>query len=363
MKRAELNNLVLLVFVMLISAIFFSMIYDFLMVILIAAIFSSLALPVNRFFERLFKGKKSLSSALALVSISLIGIFPLLALMGIVAAQAVRISRSAGPWIEKRLEEPTAFHDLFLTLPFYETINAYSDLILQRLGEMVSKTGTFLFENISSFTLSTVHTLFLFFVFLYTMFFFLRDGRDMLQQALYYMPLNQSDQSRMLDKFTSVTRATIRGTFVIGIIQGTLAGIAFQVAGIESAVFWGAIMTVLSVIPVVGSALVWVPAVLYLYATGENVAATGLLIFCGILVSSIDNILRPVLVGRDTRMHELLIFFGTIGGIGLFGIAGFIVGPIIAALFITVWEIYGETFKEYLNDAKHAGDSADEEVL
>ncbi len=357
MKRAELNNLVLLSLVLLISAIFLSMIYDFLMVILIAAIFSSLALPVVRFFERLLKDRKSLSSALALITVSLIGIFPLLALMGIVAAQAIRISRSAGPWIEKRLEEPTAFHDVFRSMPYYETFNAYSDVILQRAGEMVSKTGTFLFDNISSFTLSTVHTLFLFFVFLYTMFFFLRDGREILRQVLYYLPLTESDQSRMLDKFTSVTRATIRGTFVIGIIQGTLAGVAFQIAGIDSAVFWGAIMTVLSVIPVVGSGLVWVPAVIYLYATGDFMAATALLVFCGILVSSIDNILRPILVGRDTRMHELLIFFGTIGGIGLFGIAGFIVGPIIAALFITVWEIYGETFKEYLNDARQSGEN------
>ncbi|MCG8343690.1 MAG: AI-2E family transporter [Chlorobiales bacterium] len=348
MQKTILNNIILLVFVLVISVIFVSMISNFLMVILIAAIFSGLAMPLNRWFEKLFRGKKNFSAAMTLLTVAIILIFPLLALLGIVAGQAIKVSRSVGPWIEARLEEPTALPDIIDSLPYSGTIIEYSDEILQRLGELVGKMSSFLFDNISSFTLSTVHTLFMMFVFFYTMFFLLRDGREFLERIIYYLPLSERDQSRMLDKFTSVTGATIRGTFVIGIIQGTLAGIALGVAGIESAVFWGAVMTVLSIIPVIGSGLVWGPAVIYLYATGEYMSATGLLLFCGLLVSSIDNVLRPILVGRDTKMHELLIFFGTFGGISLFGIAGFIVGPIIAALFITVWEIYGETFREYL---------------
>jgi len=361
MQKTVLNNIVLLIVVLLISVIFVSMIYDFLMVILIAAIFSGLAMPLFRWFESLFRGRRSISSAMTILTMALILIFPLLALLGIVAAEAIKVSRSVGPWIEQRIEQPTAFDDIISSLPYSETIIEYSDEILQRLGELVGNMSTFLFENLSSFTLSTVHTLFMMFVFFYTMFFFLKDGRNMLESVLYYLPLGERDQSRMLDKFTSVTGATIRGTFVIGILQGTLAGLALKVAGIESAIFWGAVMTVLSIIPIIGSGLVWGPAVLYLYATGEYVSATGLLLFCGLLVSSVDNILRPILVGRDTKMHELLIFFGTFGGISLFGIAGFIVGPVIAALFITVWEIYGETFKEYLYAVKHPDSCSDRE--
>ncbi|NEX13757.1 MAG: AI-2E family transporter [Prosthecochloris sp.] len=361
MQKTALNNIVLLIVVLLISVIFISMIYDFLMVILIAAIFSGLAMPLFRWFESLFRGRRSISSAMTILTMALILIFPLLALLGIVAAEAIKVSRSVGPWIEQRVEQPTAFDDIFSSLPYSETIIQYSDEILQRLGELVGNMSTFLFENLSSFTLSTVHTLFMMFVFFYTMFFFLKDGRDMLESVLYYLPLGERDQSRMLDKFTSVTGATIRGTFVIGILQGTLAGLALKVAGIESAIFWGAVMTVLSIIPIIGSGLVWGPAVLYLYATGEYVSATGLLLFCGLLVSSVDNILRPILVGRDTKMHELLIFFGTFGGISLFGISGFIVGPVIAALFVTVWEIYGETFKDYLYAVKHPGPCSDRE--
>lgn len=353
MQKTLTNNIILLVFVFLISVIFIALISDFLLVILLAAIFSGLAMPLYTWFEVLFRGRKSLSASMTILVIALILIFPLLAMLGIVAGEAINVSRSARPWIEKRLEEPTAFSDLVSSLPYSETIIEYSDQILQRAGELVGKMSSFLFENLSSFTLSTVYTLFMLFVFFYTMFFFLRDGRVMLEKILYYLPLSERDQSRMLEKFTSVTGATIRGTFLIGIIQGTLAGVALWVAGIDSAVFWGAVMTVLSIIPVIGSGLVWGPAVIFLYTAGEYVSATGLLLFCGLLVSSIDNILRPILVGRDTKMHELLIFFGTFGGISLFGIAGFIVGPVIAALFITVWEIYGETFKEFLTTLKH----------
>ena len=182
MQKTLLNNIILLIFVLLISAIFVSMVYNFLMVILIAAIFSGLAMPLYRRFEALFRGRKSLSSAMTILTIALILIFPLLALLGIVAAQAIKVSRSVGPWIEERLEEPTAFHDIVSALPYSETISEYSDEILQRFGELVGKMSTFLFENLSSFTLSTVHTLFMMFVFFYTMFFFLKDGRELLRK-------------------------------------------------------------------------------------------------------------------------------------------------------------------------------------
>jgi predicted PurR-regulated permease PerM len=160
--------------------------------------------------------------------------------------------------------------------------------------------------------------------------------------------LHDQDEQRMLDKFTSVTRATLKGTAVIGILQGGLAGMAFWVAGIPSAVFWGTIMAVLSIIPGIGTALVWGPAVIILAAGGNYLKAGGLGLFCALVVGSIDNLLRPVLVGKDTQMHELMIFFGTLGGIIMFGIMGIFIGPIVAALFVTIWEIYGVAFKDIL---------------
>jgi len=146
----------------------------------------------------------------------------------------------------------------------------------------------------------------------------------------------------------SVSRATIKGTLIIGIIQGTLGGIGFAVAGIGSAVFWGALMAILSVLPGIGSALVWVPGVIYLLLTGNVVAGVLLAAWCAGVVGTIDNVLRPILVGRDTEMPDLLILLSTLGGLSLFGASGLVLGPVLAALFMTVLAIYSRVFAEYL---------------
>jgi predicted PurR-regulated permease PerM len=127
-----------------------------------------------------------------------------------------------------------------------------------------------------------------------------------------------------------------------------VAGLAFWVVGIQTAVFWGTIMTVLSIIPGIGTALVWGPAAIILAAGGHFSKAIGLGVFCAIVVGSLDNFLRPILVGKDTQMHELMIFFGTLGGIIMFGVMGIIIGPIVVALFVTVWDIYGVAFRDIL---------------
>jgi predicted PurR-regulated permease PerM len=190
------------------------------------------------------------------------------------------------------------------------------------------------------------------FVMVYAMFFFLKDGEKILEKIFYYLPLNDEDEELMLQRFTSITRATVKGTLVIGIIQGALAGFAFWIAGIDGAAFWGTIMAILSIVPGIGAALIWVPAVIYLIVTGELVAGLLLFAWCATVVGTIDNILRPILVGKDAKMPDLLILVGTLGGLFLFGPIGFIVGPIVCGLFLTVWEIYGATFKDILPPVK-----------
>jgi predicted PurR-regulated permease PerM len=239
-------------------------------------------------------------------------------------------------------------------LPFWDVIAPYRDQVFQKAGEVVSSVGGFLVSSLAATTRGTVIFIFMLFVMLYAMYFFLLDGRKVLDKILYYMPLTAKDENRMVERFVSVTRATVKGTLIIGIVQGTLAGLAFWVAGANAAVFWGTIMAVLSIIPGVGAALVWVPAVIYLAVSGHMGAAIGLFIWCAGLVGTVDNVLRPWLVGKDTKMPDLLILVSTLGGIVLFGALGVIIGPIIAALFITVWDIYGTTFEEILPPVRPA---------
>jgi len=355
MNKEAINKWVLLLLVFFISALFLSMISQFLMAIFLAGIFSALSYPLYRRFERWFKGRRSLASIATLLLIVFLVLLPLGGLLGIITAQAIKVGEAVKPWVEQQLAEPDAISTAFKSLPFYDRIEPYRNLILKKAGEMVGGISGFLINRLSTVTLGTVNFVFMLFIMLYTMFFFLMDGNKLIDKILYYLPLEDHDERRMLNKFTSVTRATLKGTAVIGLLQGVLAGGAFAVVGIEGAAFWGAIMAVLSFIPGIGSALVWVPAVIILAATGHAAKAVGLGVFCAAVVGSIDNFLRPILVGRDTQMHELMILFGTLGGIIMFGVVGVIIGPIIAALFVTVWDIYGLAFKDVLPAAAAFG--------
>ncbi|NTU53692.1 MAG: AI-2E family transporter [Chlorobiaceae bacterium] len=348
----SINRIVVLVAALLISSLFLSMIRQFLLTILLASIFAGLGFPLFNSFRRLFGRYRGLSAGLTIAAYLVIVFLPLAGLLMVVASQALSLSRTAIPLIRERFRNPGAFDSLLAHLPFDRDLSMYSDQILQKAGELLGNLGSSMIGRLSTFTYSAFFDIFLFFIFWYTMFFFLKDGELLMERIRTYLPLNETDQHRLLDKFLSVSRATIKGTLVIGIVQGTLAGIAFRFAGIESSVFWGTLMAVLSILPMIGPPIIWIPAVLVLAVSGQYLQAAGLALFCSIVVGQIDNILRPIMVGHDTQMHELFIFFGTLGGIGMFGVFGFIIGPVVAALFVTVWDIYGETFRELLADIR-----------
>lgn len=362
MTRETINKTTLLLLVLGISLLFLAMIRHFLMALLLAGIFSAMAHPLYRRFEKWLGGRRSLASLATLLVIIVVLIFPLGGFVGLITSEAIKVGQSVTPWVEKLSGEPGAFSDLIQSIPFYDQIEPYREIIVRKAGEAVGIISKFLINNLSSATRGTMNFFFLTFIFLYAVFYFLMDGDRLLKKILYYLPLEDEDEHRMLDKFTSVTRATLKGTAVIGILQGGMAGLALAVVGIPSAIFWGTIMAVLSIIPGIGTALVWVPAAVILAFGGQWIKAIGLTIFCGVVVGSIDNVLRPRLVGKDTEMHDLLILFSTLGGISFFGVVGFIIGPILAALFVTIWEMYGTAFKDFLPTVVTAdGDDPNEE--
>ncbi|MFH1279466.1 MAG: AI-2E family transporter [Candidatus Eisenbacteria bacterium] len=353
MNGDRFRRIAFLIILAVITAFFLAMIRRFLVVILLAAVFAGLASPLYGRFLRAFHGRRTAAGAFTLFLLLTIVVVPLLAILGLVAKQAYSISQIVGPWIQVQLRQP----DLLLEkIPGIERLAPYHAPILGKGAEMVGSLGTFLFNSLSATTKGTVAFLFKFFLFLYTMFFFLVDGGPILKKVLHYLPLAEKDERRMVDKFTSVTRATLKGTLVVGLLQGTLAGIAFWIVGIQGALFWGTVMTFLSIIPGIGTALVWAPAMVILFARGIVGSGVFLGLFCLLVVGMVDNLLRPRLVGRDTQMHDLLILFGTLGGLLLFGVLGFIVGPILAALFVTAWEIYGVVFHEHLEEEPAPGE-------
>jgi predicted PurR-regulated permease PerM len=340
-----------------ISAAFASMLQMFLLTILMAAIFSALARPLYLQIERGFGGHSNLAAAFTLVVLLVVVITPLSLLAGAVANEALRIADNVRPWIDARIAQPSLLDDAIRRLPYFEYIEPHRDELLKRGAEVVGAIGRFLANSVSAATRGTVLFIFHFVLLLYTMFFLLKDGPRMLRTMMLYLPLEESDKQHMLEKFITVTRATLKGTVLIGITQGSLAGLAFWVVGIDGVIFWTTLMVVLSIIPGIGAALVWVPAVILLVAQGEIARGVGLAVFCGVVVGTVDNVMRPWLVGRDTKMHDLLILFSTLGGLIAFGAVGFIVGPILAALFISVWEMFGVTFRDALPARRIVTDS------
>lgn len=179
---------------------------------------------------------------------------------------------------------------------------------------------------------------------LYLLFFLLRDGQALVAQLVRALPLGDAREQLLLEKFAQVVRAIIKGNLVVALIQGTLGGLIFWVLGIPNPLLWGIVMVFMSMIPVVGSSLIWGPVAAYLFVTGNWVEGTVLAAFGVGVIGLIDNILRPLLVRRETRMPDYLILLSTLGGIALFGLNGFVLGPLVAALFMVFWGIFIRDF-------------------
>jgi len=348
MRDVRFRRAFLILLVAAVSIAFVAMIQTFLLTILMAATFSGVAYPVYRRLRHLLGGRQAVASITTIVLLLALVMVPLGAVMGVIANQALRVSDNVRPRLQRMVDQPGEIETRLRALPGFHLIEPYREQILTKAGELVGSSGSMVVNAISATTVATAVFVFQFIVMLYTMFFFLIGGPALLRGVLAYLPLTEGDKVQMIERFVSVTRATLKGSVLIGTAQGMLSGLAFWTVGIDGPLFWGAMMAVLSIIPGIGGALVWVPAAVILAATGEMWRGIGLAAFCGLIVGSVDNVLRPILVGRDTQMHELMIFFSTLGGLLFFGAMGFIVGPILAALFVTTWEMFGSAFRSEL---------------
>ena len=186
---------------------------------------------------------------------------------------------------------------------------------------------------------------------LYVTFFLLRDGRALVEKLVHAIPLGDERERMLLQKFAEVARATVKGNLMVAVVQGALGGLIFWILGLPAALLWAVVMMVLSLIPAVGAGLVWLPAAIYLYATGEWVSATVLVAYGVLVIGLADNVLRPLLVGRDTKLPDWMVLLSTLGGIAMVGINGFVIGPLIAVLFVAFWQI----FSQQVNPREEAG--------
>lgn len=210
----------------------------------------------------------------------------------------------------------------------------------ERIGRGALAGSQFLATKAFDIGQGTFQFLIGFFVMLYLLYFFLRDGAELAHMVRGAIPLEASLKRRLQLKFTRVVRATVKGNVVVAVVQGALGGLIFWLLGISSPLLWGVLMALLSLLPAVGCGLVWGPVAIYLLMRGEMVQGVILIAFGVLVIGLVDNILRPILVGKDTRMPDYLVLISTLGGLTLFGLNGFVIGPLIAALFVASWDIY-----------------------
>lgn len=300
-------------------------------------------MPLHRRMLVWMRGKPNLAALSTLTVVLLIVILPLIFI-------GAALTMELAGFYEKMRTGELAFGVYFQRI--VAVLPEWLQQLLQRfglgnLGALQQKLFTGLAQSGQAitggvFTLgqNTLDIVVSFFIMLYLLFFLLRDGRRIATRVLQAIPLREAHKRLLANKFGSVVRATLKGNILVALIQGLLGGLAFWVLGITGAVLWGALMAVLSLMPAVGSALVWGPVAIYLFATGSLGAGIGLTLWGVLVIGLVDNVLRPVLVGKDIRMADYLVLISTIGGLAVFGINGFVLGPVIAALFLATWSIF-----------------------
>lgn len=217
------------------------------------------------------------------------------------------------------------------------------DALKDRIGQGIASS----FQAVAGQAFNVGQSAFAFFlslgVMLYLTFFLLRDGDAIMARIERCVPLANEQRGLLLARFVAVVRATIKGSVIVALLQGLIGGIIFWSLGIGGALLWGVAMGIFSLFPAIGTAFVWVPVSVYLLATGNGWQAAGLFLCGFFIISSVDNVVRPILVGRDARMPDYVVLIATLGGFELMGFNGFVIGPVIAALFMAVWEIFADT--------------------
>ena len=216
------------------------------------------------------------------------------------------------------------------------------DAVKERLSSGLSAGLQFLAGQAVNLGQQTFDVLVGFFLMLYVLYFLLRDGRELSARIGKAVPLRADLRRDLFGKFATVARATVKGNIVVALVQGALGGVAFAFLGIPAAFLWGAVMALFSLLPAVGTAIVWIPVAAWLLATGSTWQGLLLVAYGVLVIGLVDNVLRPILVGKDTKMPDWVVLISTLGGIAVFGLNGFVIGPLIAAMFIATWDIFAD---------------------
>ncbi|MBN2050408.1 MAG: AI-2E family transporter [Spirochaetales bacterium] len=332
-----------------ITALVITVARPFLMPLLLAAISAGLAYPIK---QRLFRKKephRNIPALLTLIIFCLIIIFPTALLGYFVTDSLISLATDISKNAIDLKEIFTELEEAFKALPFLQNPRISQVLSFDRFADLIQQTGSSLLENLADFAGSTARSFLMIFIYLYCLYFFIRDGESIMAGLGRSVPLAEGDKTAIIEKFLSVTRATLKSTLVIGLIQGTIGGFLFFVLGIKAPVLWGTAFLILAAIPGMGPVLIWLPATAILLILGTWGKALVMLLVGAAVIPLADYILRPRIVGQDTQLHPVLVFIGVFGGVVVFGIWGLLFGPLVMSLAVTVLGIFTRLFRGELD--------------
>jgi predicted PurR-regulated permease PerM len=322
----------------------------FLLPILLAAISAALFYPLHRRILQTVKQKSTLAAFFSLGIFCLIILIPIAVLGYLVTENVIEVTRLINRNIPQIKIWLQSLDSTISNLPFVEGQRISGLIDTARVVGIIQQSLSSILQSTTNLMGNVARVLLLFFVFLYSLFFMIRDGDKALLSASAAIPLPKEDRQAIIDKFVSVSRATLKSTFLIGGIQGSIGAILFFALGIPGSVLFGVLFLVLAAIPGLGPAVIWLPTTLILFALENYLEAVIMLVIGGGLIPLVDYLLRPRLVGRDTQLHPLLVFIGVLGGVSLFGIWGLLFGPLAMSVAVTLLSIFKRIFNVELKE-------------
>jgi len=346
MNEKSLQFKSLTVLLVLVTVAFIWILLPFYGAVFWAVILGILFAPVQRKVQLKFGWPRNVTSLCTLSLCLVIAILPVI-IVSILLVQE-------GATVYKNIESGELDIAAYLA-QFKHSLPPYFQHLLDRFGmgeldslrEKIVKTAMqgsqVLATQAFSFGQGTFEFVVSFFIMLYLLFFFLRDGPELARKMRTAVPLEENHKRRLQLKFNRVVRATVKGNVVVAVTQGALGGLIFWFLDIPSALLWAVLMAFLSLLPAVGAGIVWAPVALYFLLSGMVWQGVVLGLFGVFVIGLVDNVLRPILVGKDTKMPDYLILVSTLGGLAVFGLNGFVIGPLIAALFLSSWALFVET--------------------
>lgn len=309
---------------------------------------SVLAILFTPFYRRLlavFRGRRNLAAIATLILCLVIVIFPLAFITAALVQEGIGLYQKIQ---SGEIHFGMYFQQIIHALPQWmvELLDrsGFGDIsaLQEELSAGVMAGSRFIATQAFSIGQNTFEFIISFGIMLYLLFFLLREGSVLSVQIRNAIPLNLEYKQYLLSKFITVLRATVKGNIVVAAMQGVAGGIIFWILGIQGPLLWGTLMAFLSLLPAIGAALIWAPVAIYFLLSGDIWSGVILVAFGVLVIGMVDNILRPVLVGKDTQMPDYVVLISTLGGMALFGLSGFIIGPVIAAMFIAAWDLFIE---------------------